>query len=147
MVKDLQGVVVPMVTPFTSEGRILLPSGGRATIAIAERPGNRRADGYRNILEAACHEGNTMMMARYDALNPAALARLVDAGAQVLPFPDEVMEAAKTAAEELMDENAAADADFSEILDHWRAFRAEVQPWHKLAELATLTHGLDLAAG
>ena len=104
-------------------------------------------DFYKTCVQAAAKAANIGMMSRYDALNPAALARLVDAGAQVLPFPDEVMEAAKTAAEELMDENAAADADFSEILDHWRAFRAEVQPWHKLAELATLTHGLDLAAG
>src|SRR5689334_9029836 len=40
--------------------------------ALAELPPD-----YRAILEAACHEGNTMMMARYDAGNPDALKRLV----------------------------------------------------------------------
>jgi TRAP-type mannitol/chloroaromatic compound transport system substrate-binding protein len=104
-------------------------------------------DFYKACVQAAAKSANIGMMARYDALNPAALARLVAAGAQVLPFPDDVMEAAKTAAEELMDENAAADADFAEILEHWRAFRAEVQPWHKIAELAVLNHGLDLPTG
>src|SRR5213083_3180641 len=35
---------------------------------------------YRAILEAACHEANIDMLAKYDALNPAALKKLVGSG-------------------------------------------------------------------
>src|SRR4029079_109315 len=47
------------------------------TIAIAERPGNRRADGYRNILENA-HVGlHFMIPGRGDTLRINGRARLV----------------------------------------------------------------------
>src|SRR4029453_1473655 len=45
------------------------------------------------ILEAACAEANTDMMAKYDALNPPALRRLVAAGVQLRPYPREIMQA------------------------------------------------------
>lgn len=58
-----------------------------ATIAIAERPGNRRADGYRNILENP-HVGlNFFIPGRGDTLRVNGRARLVaDA-----PFFDELV--------------------------------------------------------
>src|SRR5256714_1771412 len=40
---------------------------------------------YQSILESACAEANVDMVAKYDALNPAALRRLVAAGAQLRP--------------------------------------------------------------
>ena len=41
---------------------------------------------------------NVDMQAKYDARNPAALRRLVAAGAQLKPFPQEIMEASFKAA-------------------------------------------------
>ena len=41
------------------------------------------------------------MTAKYDALNPAALRRLVAAGVQLRPFPREIMQASFRAANEV----------------------------------------------
>src|SRR5215211_4692840 len=46
---------------------------------------------YQAIVEAACYEANVDMMAKYDALNPAALRRLVAAGVQLRPFSRELL--------------------------------------------------------
>src|SRR5947208_7385996 len=48
---------------------------------------------YQAALEAACYEANVDMVAKYDAVNPPALRRLVAAGVQLRPFPREIMEA------------------------------------------------------
>ena len=57
------------------------------TIAIAERPGNRRADGYRNILENP-HVGlNFLIPGRGDTLRVNGRARLVSDA----PFFDEML--------------------------------------------------------
>jgi PPOX class probable FMN-dependent enzyme len=57
------------------------------TIAIAERPGNRRADGYRNILENP-HVGlNFLIPGRGDTLRINGRARLVSDA----PFFDEMV--------------------------------------------------------
>src|SRR5437588_5315734 len=53
---------------------------------------------YQAILEAACHEANVDMVAKYDALNPGALRRLVANGVQLRPFPRELMQASYEAA-------------------------------------------------
>ena len=42
---------------------------------------------YQSILEAACYEANVDMMAKYDALNPAALRRLIAGGVQAAAVP------------------------------------------------------------
>ena len=44
------------------------------------------------------------MQAKYDARNPGALRRLVSGGAQLRPFPQELLEASYKAANELYDE-------------------------------------------
>ena len=81
------------------------------------------------------------MMARYDAKNPAALSRLIqDADITMLPFPDDVMQAAEESAFELFDETAAEDADFASILKEWSAFRSAIQAWHGLAERGYLQY-------
>src|SRR6202521_4581925 len=59
---------------------------------------------YQSILESACAEANVDMVAKYDALNPAALRRLVAAGVQLRPFPREIMQASYKAAVEVYDE-------------------------------------------
>ena len=42
---------------------------------------------YKAALHAGCQAGNTMMMAKYDAQNPAALRRLVGGGHAAAPVP------------------------------------------------------------
>lgn len=58
-----------------------------ATIAIAERPGNRRADGYRNILDNPQVGLNFLIPGRGDTLRINGRARLVSDA----PFFDEMV--------------------------------------------------------
>src|SRR4051812_15571069 len=62
---------------------------------------NELPKNYQAILKAAAGYANTEEMARYDARNPAALKRLVAAGAQLRPFPQSVMEACLKASTEV----------------------------------------------
>jgi TRAP-type mannitol/chloroaromatic compound transport system substrate-binding protein len=89
---------------------------------------------YRAVVQAAAGYVTVDMLAKYDALNPAALKRLVGAGAQLRPFPQEVMEAALTASTELYDEISAVNADFKKVYEQMKAFRGEEYLWFQLAE-------------
>src|SRR6202140_582741 len=89
---------------------------------------------YQSILESACAEANVDMVAKYDALNPAALRRLVASGVQLRPFPREIMQASYKAAIEVYDEFAATNAKFKKIYEPWKKFRDEEILWFRVAE-------------
>ena len=72
--------------------------------------------------------------ARYDARNPAALKRLIAAGAQLRPFPQPVMEACLKASNEVNAETSAANADYKKVLDSMQAFRNDEYLWWQVAE-------------
>ena len=48
---------------------------------------------YQTIVEAAIRVAHIALTARYDALNPAALRRLVAGGVELRMFPRSVMDA------------------------------------------------------
>jgi TRAP-type mannitol/chloroaromatic compound transport system substrate-binding protein len=89
---------------------------------------------YQAIATAAAAYANVDMQAKYDSRNPAALRRLVAAGAQLRPYSQEIMEAAFKAANELYDEISAKNPDFKKIYDNYRAFRNEEYLWFQVAE-------------
>ncbi|MEM1042072.1 MAG: TRAP transporter substrate-binding protein [Bacteroidota bacterium] len=89
---------------------------------------------YQAALEAAAHEVNERMLAEYDAQNPPALQRLLDAGVELQPFPDDVMQAAYAASQDLFAEAAAGDADYRDVYEHYRRFQQDADRWHALAE-------------
>jgi TRAP-type mannitol/chloroaromatic compound transport system substrate-binding protein len=89
---------------------------------------------YQAILEAAAAEANVDMMAKYDAVNPGALRRLVAAGVQLRPFPREIMLASWKAANEVFDETSAANPKFKKVYESWRKFRDEDILWFRVAE-------------
>jgi TRAP-type mannitol/chloroaromatic compound transport system substrate-binding protein len=89
---------------------------------------------YKAVLEAACAEANAMMVAKYDAGNPAALRRLVAGGAVLRPFPQQVMEACLKAANELYDETSAKNPNFKKVYESWVKFRDEENLWFRVAE-------------
>ena len=76
------------------------------------------------------------MLAKYDAVNPPALKRLVAAGAVMKPFPQPVMEACYKAAAEHYAEQAAKDAHYKKALDSVNAFRKEQLHWRQIADHA-----------
>jgi TRAP-type mannitol/chloroaromatic compound transport system substrate-binding protein len=89
---------------------------------------------YQAILEAACYEANVDMVAKYDAVNPPALRRLVAAGVQLRPFPREIMQASWKAANELYAETSASNPKFKKVYDQWSKFRDEEILWFRVAE-------------
>ena len=89
---------------------------------------------YKAILESACHEANISMMAKYDALNPAALKRLIANGVKLLPFSNDIMAACFKATQEVYEDFAAKNSKFKTIYDSWKPFRDEQVQWFGVAE-------------
>ncbi|MDB5370492.1 MAG: transporter substrate-binding protein [Roseomonas sp.] len=89
---------------------------------------------YKAALEVACAEVDLDMTARYDAGNPLALRRLIAAGAQLRPWPREVMAAAWKATHELYDETSAKNPTFKKIWESYRKFREDEYAWFRVAE-------------
>jgi TRAP-type mannitol/chloroaromatic compound transport system substrate-binding protein len=89
---------------------------------------------YQAILEAACHEANVDMVAKYDTLNPPALRKLVASGVQLRPFPREIMLASWKAANEVFAQTSASNAKFKKVYEPWRKFRDEQILWSRVAE-------------
>jgi len=89
---------------------------------------------YKSILESACAEANIDMLAKYDALNPAALKRLVGNGVQLRPFNRDIMAACYKAANEVYAEESAKNPKFKKVFDSWKAFRDDQILWFRVAE-------------
>jgi TRAP-type mannitol/chloroaromatic compound transport system substrate-binding protein len=89
---------------------------------------------YKSILESACHEANLSMMAKYDAVNPPALKRLIANGVKLLPFSNDIMAACYKATREVYEDIAAKNAKFKTIYTPWKAFRDEQVQWFGVAE-------------
>src|ERR1043166_665121 len=64
---------------------------------------------YKSIVRTAADMSNVWMQAKYDAVNPAALRRLVAEKTQLRPFPQPVMDACFKAANEVYDEVSATN--------------------------------------
>ncbi|MDJ1159812.1 TRAP transporter substrate-binding protein [Chelatococcus sp. SYSU_G07232] len=95
---------------------------------------NELPKAYQSLLVTAAGLANVDMQAKYDAKNPAALKRLVAGGAQLRPYPQEVMEACFKAANELYAETSAKNADFKKVYDAMMAFRNDEYLWFQVAE-------------
>jgi len=89
---------------------------------------------YKAILEAAAEQANSFMMAKYDAVNPQALKRLVGSGTQLKPFPRPVMDACFKAAQEVYAETNAANANFKKVSDHYFNFQRDQISWFRVTE-------------
>lgn len=91
---------------------------------------------YREMLSTAASDASRAMMTRYDARNPPALDRLLNAGVELRAFSRPVLEAAKRESETLLEEGAAGDAGFRKVLTGWREFREASFRWFGTAEQA-----------
>ncbi len=89
---------------------------------------------YQSIVKTASQAVNVDMQAKYDARNPEALKKLVGSGAQLRPFPQDVMEACFNAAKETYAEMNAINAAFKKVHDSMMAFRADQYLWFQVSE-------------
>ncbi|MEM8545684.1 MAG: TRAP transporter substrate-binding protein [Cyanobacteria bacterium P01_H01_bin.119] len=90
---------------------------------------------YQEALKTAASEVHLNIMARYDALNPPALASLLDQGVELRRFSDEIMAQARTAAFELYEELASDNESYRKVFDAWQAFREDSNRWFSTSEL------------
>ncbi len=89
---------------------------------------------YQAVLRAAARVADADMLARYDARNPAALKRLVVSGAELHAFPQDLLEAAYKASNDIYRDLAAGNAKFRGMLDAVLAFRSEEYLWWQVSE-------------
>ncbi|MEL6384785.1 MAG: TRAP transporter substrate-binding protein [Cyanobacteria bacterium J06626_18] len=91
---------------------------------------------YQEALKTATYEANLNMLSQYDALNGAALKRLVDSGVKLRPYSNEILQAAEQATVEILEQDANNDTTFREVYDNWKAFREEIYSWNRVNELS-----------
>jgi TRAP-type mannitol/chloroaromatic compound transport system substrate-binding protein len=86
------------------------------------------------IVDAATKVAARDMTAKYDAVNPQALKRLVGAKTQLKPFSKELMDAGFKASMEVFAEHEAKSADFKTIHQSMRAFQRDQILWNRFSE-------------
>jgi TRAP-type mannitol/chloroaromatic compound transport system substrate-binding protein len=86
------------------------------------------------ILVAATQVAARDMTAKYDAVNPIALKRLVAAKTQLKPFSKEIMDAGFKAAMQVFGEHEARSAEFKKIHQDMRAFQRDQLLWTRFSE-------------
>ncbi len=89
---------------------------------------------YKAVLAAACQAANCDMLANYDYKNPAALKRLVGAGAQLRPFSADILSAAFDSAMKIYADLGASNPAFKKIHDSQQAFLKDAYLWDQIAE-------------
>ncbi len=101
---------------------------------------NELPEEYQTAIDVAAKAANIGTMANYDVLNMDSLDAVREA-AEIREFPEDVMDAFREENESVLDEVAASDDWFGEILPPWREFRDKIQAWHGLAEASMLRAG------
>ena len=89
---------------------------------------------YQKMVETAAGLVTSWMVPKYDALNPAALKRLVAGGTQLRPFTRPVLEACFDAAYKYYDEVSAKNPNFKKLYDSLKPFRIDQNLWFRVAE-------------
>jgi TRAP-type mannitol/chloroaromatic compound transport system substrate-binding protein len=89
---------------------------------------------YQAIVQIAAADAHVEMMADYDGKNPMALKQLIAGGAQLRPFPKDVMEACHKAALQLYDETSAKNPAFKKVYEDYRKFLSDSNLWFRVAE-------------
>jgi TRAP-type mannitol/chloroaromatic compound transport system substrate-binding protein len=94
---------------------------------------------YQSIVRTCSEMANTWMQSKYDAVNPAALRRLIAGGAKLMPFSTPVMDACLKAALDLYHEISAVNPEFKKMYDAMIAFRGDQYLWWQVAEYSNDT--------
>jgi TRAP-type mannitol/chloroaromatic compound transport system substrate-binding protein len=95
---------------------------------------------YQAAVKAASCHANTVMTARYDMQNAAALRRLVAEGAELRTFSVETIDACFKAATELYDEISLKNPDFKRVYEAMKVVRRDNFMWFQIAEAASDTY-------
>jgi TRAP-type mannitol/chloroaromatic compound transport system substrate-binding protein len=100
---------------------------------------------YQAMFEAAAAEAATGMLSAYDRENPPAFERLLAAGVQLRPFPQDLLQAADRATREMHQEQIAAEASYRKVFEAWDQFRKQSHRWFGTAELSYAQYAAETA--
>ena len=89
---------------------------------------------YQAAFETAAAEAHLTMLAAYDAKNPPAMQRLVQNGAVIKRFPDDVLLKAHEIALAIYAEESARNPSFKVLYDSIRPFQETSDAWWGVAE-------------
>ena len=89
---------------------------------------------YKSIVESAAAYAHLDMQGKYDLRNAVALKQLVAGGAQLFPFPKDMMDAAFKASQELYSEISAKNPNWKKVYDDYSSWRREANLWFKVTE-------------
>lgn len=89
---------------------------------------------YQGIVKNASAMANSVMMARYDTLNPQSLKELAATGTQLRPYSQEILEACFQAASDEYAEESARNPDFKKVHDSYMGYRKDAYLWMQLSE-------------
>ncbi len=87
------------------------------------------------LLEAGCTAGVIRNLARSEALQGSVIAGFNQLGVSAEVLPTDILQTLQQVANQVLEEEAANDADFAEILASQRAFRADYAHWKSRAYL------------
>ncbi len=90
-----------------------------------------------HIVDAACADNEVWTLSEFDANNGAALQTLINEhNVQVLKFPDEVLDALRPLAAEVLEEEAAKSAMAQKVNEAFKKFQKVVGSWGGISEKA-----------
>ena len=96
-------------------------------------------DDLKQVIDTACIAEHAYSVTEIDWTNPQALKKLVDEhGIQILQFPDDVIVAARAAADEVLDDLAQHDDITGRITRSYRETKETQIEWSKISSLAFL---------
>ncbi|MER1967159.1 ABC transporter substrate-binding protein [Castellaniella sp. GW247-6E4] len=87
---------------------------------------------YQAAVAVASAEARTKMIAKYDAVNIAALRRLLANGVKLRYWPEDVVKAMYKATVDLLQEKSQADPLFAKVHKQWDDFRAGQSLWSSI---------------
>ena len=109
--------------------------GPQLSFYVNKEPWEKLPRPYQAAFEAASQEASVLMLAAYDAKNPPAVQRLIQAGVQMRRYPDDVLLRAYETAQKLYDEESAKNPTFKTIYESMRAFQQLSDAWLSVSEL------------
>ena len=110
--------------------------GAELALFVGEKKWAELPKHYQSALEAACAEAKLHMQARYDAVNPAALRRLVANGVQLRAFPHSTPARSAGAASPRSGTTASTWSDRTSRTTAWSA---TASPWPRAPPWAAMS--------
>ncbi len=98
---------------------------------------------YQKAIEVAAAEASQAMLAKYDAQNPAALARLLKRGVVLRRFSDDIMATAQQETKSKLEELATRNATYNKVYTAWKKFKKTSNTWFGTSEQAYTAFRMD----